>query len=263
MATAGKTALITGASAGLGKEFARQLAAQGYRLVLVARTAQDLEQTAAGLRDEYGVEVTTLPGDLSQPGTPQALFATTLEQGIEVDFLINNAGVAGPDLLLDRDWAAQEDFFRLMMLSMAQLCHLFVPPMCERGFGRVINIASVAGRIPRGGNCNYGPSKAWVIALSEELALTVAADGVKVCALCPGFTHTEFHQRAGLMDMKNGMPKWLWYDADVVVREGLRALERGRSVYLSGRLYRWLDPLFQSVFTRRFFRLGDGRGRED
>ena len=135
--------------------------------------------------------------------------------------------------------------------------------MRERGCGRVINIASVAGRIPRGGNCNYGPSKAWVIALSEELALTVAADGVKVCALCPGFTHTEFHQRAGLMEMKNTLPKWFWYDADVVVRDGLRAVERGRSVYLSGRLYRWLDPLFQSLLTRRFFRLADGRDAGD
>jgi short-subunit dehydrogenase len=131
--------------------------------------------------------------------------------------------------------------------------------MQARGFGRVINVASVAGRLPRSGGCNYGPSKAWVIALSEELAMTVAKDGVLVSALCPGFTHTEFHQRAGLMDMKNSMPGWLWYDADVVVREGLRAVERGKRVYLSGRLYRWVDPFFQSVWTRRLFTVKDGR----
>ena len=92
-----------------------------------------------------------------------------------------------------------------MMLSIAELCHLFIPPMQERGFGRVINVASMAGRISRAGGCNYGPTKAWVIAMSEELALTVRKDGVNVCALCPGFTHTEFHSRAGLQDMKDGM----------------------------------------------------------
>ena len=263
MSTSGKTALVTGASAGLGKEFARQLAGDNYQLVLVARTPADLERTATELREEFAVDVTVLPADLSKPEAPARLFAETTGRGITIDFLVNNAGIAGPDLLQDQDWQAQGDFFQLMMLSMAHLCHLYVPPMRERGYGRVINIASVAGRIPRGGNCNYGPSKAWVIALSEELALTVAADGVKVCALCPGFTHTEFHQRAGLMEMKNSMPKWFWYDADVVVRDGLRAVERGRSVYLSGRLYRWLDPLFQSLLTRRFFRLADGRDAGD
>ena len=84
--------------------------------------------------------------------------------------------------------------------------------------------------------------------------MTLKDTGVQVCALCPGFTHTDFHETAGLMDMKKGLPKWLWYDADVVVREGLAAVDAGKPVYISGRLYRMLDPLFQSVITRRFFR---------
>jgi short-subunit dehydrogenase len=248
-----RTALITGASAGLGKEFARQLAAKGYNLVLVSRTQADLEATAAPLRQEFGLDVYTIPADLAEAATPRLLQQDLQEKGIQIDFLVNNAGIAGPDLLEDRDWALQAAFFQLMTLSIAELCHLFIPDMRERGFGRVINVASVAGRLPSSGACNYGPSKAWVIALSEELALTVAADGVNVCALCPGFTHTEFHQRAGLMEMKNSLPGWLWYSAETVVGEGLAAVERGKRVYVSGRLYRWLDPLFQSVFTRRFF----------
>ncbi|MEP5765324.1 MAG: SDR family oxidoreductase [Halieaceae bacterium] len=254
-----RTALITGASAGLGKEFARQLAAQGYQLVLVARNADKLEETAASLRQEYKVNTHCICADLCDESAPQALFDELQQRGLEIDYLVNNAGVAGPNLLEETDWQQQRDFYQLMMLSMAQLCHLLVPPMQSRGFGRVINIASVAGRLARAGGCNYGPSKAWVIAMSEELALTVAGDGVLVCALCPGYTHTEFHQRAQLMDMKNSMPKWMWYDAEVVVREGLRACERGKRVYSSGRLYRWLDPLFQSVFTRRLFTMNDGR----
>ena len=91
------------------------------------------------------------------------------------------------------------------------------------------------------------------------MALTLEGTGVKVCALCPGYTHTDFHATAGLMDMKNSMPAWMWYNADVVVRDGLKAVEKGKPVYLSGRLYRWVDPIFQSVFTRRLLRV---RGRQ-
>ena len=259
MTAAQRTALVTGASAGLGKEFSRQLAAQGYRLVLVSRTQADLDTVAAELRATYDAEVVTIAADLCDPAVPERLQQTLAEQSLQVDFLVNNAGIAGPDLLEDHDWSAQEDFFQLMMLSIADLCHRFIPGMRERGFGRVINVSSVSGRLPTSGACNYGPSKAWVIALSEELNMTVAADGVNVCALCPGFTHTEFHERAGLMDMKNSMPSWLWYSAETVVSDGLAAVERGKSICISGRIYRWLDPLFQSVFTRRFFTRPAGR----
>lgn len=139
---------------------------------------------------------------------------------------------------------------------MAQMCHRFIPPMVERGFGRVVNVSSFAGRLARPGSANYGPAKAWVVALSEELALTLKHTGVHVSALCPGFTHTDFHEAAGLMDMKNALPDFVWYDADVVVREGLEAVERGRAIRVSGRLYRWLDPLAQSVFTRWLLKVG-------
>ncbi len=259
MATDTRTALITGATAGLGKEFARQLAGKGYNLVLVARNQEALASTAESLAGEFGVDAQWIAADLSDTAAPRALYDEAQARGIQVDYLVNNAGIAGPNLLKDTDWAEQQAFFQLMMLSIAELCHLFVPPMQERGFGRVINVASMSGRIPRAGGCNYGPSKAWVIALSEELAMTVGKDGVNVSALCPGFTHTEFHERAGLMDMKNSMPGWMWYDAETVVRDGIAAAERGKRVYASGRLYRLLDPFFQSVWTRRLFSVSDGR----
>ena len=254
-----KTALITGASAGLGLEFARQLAGKHYDLILVARNPERLETAAEALRSRYSSAIHCLPADLSDPAAPAQLQAAIETRGLQVDYLVNNAGIAGPSLLDEEDWTAQHAFYQLMMLSIAELCHRFIPPMQSRGFGRVINVASVAGRLARAGGCNYGPSKAWVIALSEELALSVGDDGVNVSALCPGFTHTEFHERAGLMAMKNASPGWLWYDAETVVREGLAAAERGKSVYCSGRLYRLLDPLFQSVWTRRLFTLRDGR----
>lgn len=249
-----RTALITGASAGLGAEFARQLAARGYDLVLVARRRERMEALAAELQQQHGVSVHVEAADLVDPAAPQALYDSLQAQGIAVDYLVNNAGIAGPGLLDVRDWSQQRDFYQLMMISVAHLCHLFIPPMQERGFGRVINIASVAGRIPRADGCNYSSSKAYIIALSESLAVTLADEEVNVCALCPGFTHTEFHEVAGMMDMKNALPKWLWYPAETVVADGIKAVEKGKPVYLSGRLYRWIDPFFQSVWTRRLFK---------
>lgn len=254
-----KTALITGASAGLGIEFARQLAAKNYNLVLVARRREKLEEVADDLRGQYGVVVTIVPADLSDPEAPNTIYETLQTSNTHIDYLVNNAGAAGSDLLQDREWATQHNFFQLMMLSVAHLCHLFIPGMRERGFGRVINIASVAARIPMTGGCNYGPSKAYLVALSEDLSITLHGTGVNVCALCPGYTHTDFHSTAGLQDMKQSMPKWLWYKAETVVADGLKAVEKGKPVYLSGRLYRWVDPLFQSVLTRRFFRIPSRR----
>jgi hypothetical protein len=254
------SALVTGASAGLGAEFARQLAARGLDLLLVARREGRLKELAGELAATHGCRVDVFTADLSEPDAPARIEAFAAEQGLRIDWLVNNAGAAGPDLLEDRDWNAQARFFELMMLSVAHMCHLFVPPMRERGFGRVINVSSFAGRLPRPAGGNYGPAKAYLVALSEELALLLAGSGVQVCALCPGFTHTEFHEVAGLMDMKRGLPGFLWYDAETIVREGIEAVERGKPIWISGRLYRWLDPLAQSVWLRPLLKtLAPGR----
>ena len=246
-------ALITGASAGLGTEFARQLAAKGYDLLLVARRLGKLEQVADALRAERPqLQVRCLALDLTSPQAPQQLQEAAA--GLEIAFLVNNAGAAGPALLEEQDWAIHRDYLQLMMTSVTELCHRFVPPMCERGRGFVVNVASVAGRISRAGDCHYGPSKAYLVALSEALAQTVKPRGVHVCALCPGFTHTDFHNEPGLAQMKAGTPAFIWYDPAVVVREGLRAVERGRAIEVSGRLYRWLDPWLQFTPTRALIR---------
>jgi short-subunit dehydrogenase len=252
-----RRALITGASAGLGVEFARQLAHGGVDLLLVARRADKLAEVAAGIG---GVDVRTFAADLSDAAAPEAIAAYVREHGLTVDWLINNAGSAGPGLLEEPDWEKQAAFLELMMLSVAHMCQRFVPPMVERGYGRVINVASFAGRIARPAGANYGPAKAYVIALSEELALMLRGTGVHVSALCPGFVHTDFHETAGQMEMKQRLPGFLWYDAETVVREGLEAAERGSAIRVSGRLYRWLDPLVQSVWLRPLLKaLAPGR----
>jgi short-subunit dehydrogenase len=247
-------ALITGASAGLGAEFARQLAGRGNDLILVARRMELMEAQSKELADEFGVAVDTIQADLSEAGATSALYAEVTRRGHAVDYLINNAGSAGPDLVNDRDWPAQQQYIELMMTSVAGMCHRFIPPMRERGFGRVLNVASVAGLVTLEGDTSYGPAKAYLIALSKGLAATLRGKGIHVLALCPGFTHTDFHQSAELTRMKNRSPAFIWYDANVVVREGLEALEAGKDVYISGRLYRYLTPLLRSRLGSRIMR---------
>ena len=248
-------ALITGASAGLGSEFARQLAAGGKDLILVARRAGPLEALAALLREAHGIETDILIADMSEPGAPSRLFAETQQRGLQVDFLINNAGSEGPDLIQTRNWDRQDAYIRLMMTSVAAMCHEFMPAMIEKGYGRVINVASVAGQLSVAGDYSYGPTKAYLIALSKALALTYREEGVHVLALCPGFTHTDFHASERLTEMKRGMPKWLWYDAEVVIREGLAALEKGKNENTSGRLYRILVPILRQRWTQGLIKL--------
>jgi hypothetical protein len=241
-------ALITGASAGLGAEFARQLASKEKDLILVARRTDLMAALARELADEFNVEVDVIQADLSDAAAPSTLFAEVSRRGHTVDYLINNAGSVGPDLLDDRDWPAQQKYIQLMMTSVAGMCHHFIPPMQVRGFGRVLNVASVAGQVSLPGDTSYGPTKAYLIALSKGLAATLQGQGVHVLALCPGFTHTDFHLSEELTRMKKGTPAFIWYDANVVIREGLVALEKGKDVVISGRLYRYLTPLLKSRF---------------
>ncbi len=244
------TALITGASAGLGSEFARQLAGDGKDLVLVARRLEPMEALANELVAAHGVNVEVLQADLSDPAAPGRLFGEVTERGLDVDYLVNNAGSEGPDLLEEPDWQASRDYLELMMIATAAMCHFFIPPMRERGFGRVVNVASVAGQITVSGDYSYGPTKAYLIALSQGLATTLNDSGVNVLALCPGFTHTDFHASEKLTRMKEATPDFIWYDADVVVREGLEAVEEGHAVYTSGLIYRFLVPLLRLPFSR-------------
>ncbi|MBT8087728.1 MAG: SDR family oxidoreductase [Gammaproteobacteria bacterium] len=242
--------LITGASAGLGSEFARQLAAAGHDLVLVARRDDRLKALADELSGAHGVGVDTIKADLSDPATPAALFEEIQRRGLHIDYLVNNAGSSGPDLLSNRSWDDNRQYLELMITSVAGMCHYFIPPMREKGFGRVLNVASVAGLLNLTADYSYGPTKAYLVSMSEGLSTALAGSGVHVTALCPGFTHTEFHASEKLTRMKKSTPGFIWYEAETVVREGLAALEKGRSRYISGRLYRFMIPVLRMPGSR-------------
>lgn len=254
----GRTALITGASAGLGAQFARHLAALDCNLILVARRVARLHTLAEALNTSG--RVVCIGADLAQPGALQTVAQQVSSEGLSVDVLINNAGAGGPELFAGDDWSAHGAYLQLMMLSVTEACHLFVPGMLERGYGRIVNVSSVAGRLMLGTDGHYGPAKAYLVALSEAMNVTLRSKGVHTCALCPGFTHTEFHNTPELAAMKAQTPDWLWYQSDTVVAEGLEWVERGRSVCVSGRLYRWLDPFTQWSWSRRLIQALAQRG---
>jgi short-subunit dehydrogenase len=242
-----RRALVTGASAGIGAEFARQLAARGCDLVLTARRAERLEALASELHARHGVDVQTIADDLSDPGAPARIVAAaTLRRPI--DILINNAGYGVPGRYDRVDWDTHSRFMQVLVDAPLQFCHLLIPGMRERGYGRIVNVASLAGLVPATpGNTLYAPAKAFLMRVSQALALENRAHGIHVCALCPGFTHSEFHDVSQARGLVSKLPGWMWSDADDVVRAGLDAAERGRVLCVPGRANRaikvLMDPL--------------------
>lgn len=222
-----RRALITGASMGIGASFARRLAADGWDVILVARGAARLDATAAELTGRYGREVETISADLSTDDGC-ATVERRLAAGSPVEMLVNNAGISLNTPFLRSTVADEARLLRLNVLAVMRLTHAALGPMIERGTGTVINVSSVAGfGVPMPGS-TYSASKAWVTNFSESIGQSVAPLGVRVMALCPGYTRTGYHERAGI-DMAR-TPGWMWLQADDVVDEGLRDLRKGKLV---------------------------------
>lgn len=236
-----RCALITGASSGIGLAFAHVLAAEGYDLILTARREDRLAQLSADLHARYAVEATPMAVDLAATDAVARLKEDIERQSRQVDVLVNNAGYGVPGAYASTTWEAQRDFLQVLVVAVAELTHRLLPGMIERRWGRIINVASVAGLMPGvAGHTLYAASKAFVIKFSESLALETLRHGVHVTASCPGFTLTEFHDVTGTRAQVNTMPKYMWLDANHVARESYDAVMRGRPVYVPGRLYRTL-----------------------
>ncbi len=236
-------AVVTGATAGLGAEFAHQLALQGYDLVLVARDAGRLADKQAGIIAAHGVEVAVLPADLTTDEGCGAV-AARLGHG-DVDLLVNNAGMGTYQPFGEADLDREEFQLDLNVRAVLRLTHAAVRAMTTRGSGRVLNVSSVAGFVPRGGNATYSASKAWVTMFSEALSVQLAGTGVTVTAVCPGFTHTEFHERAQA-DMSH-VPDRMWLDAVDVVREGLADTFAGKPLSVPSRRYKALVAATRTI----------------
>lgn len=257
--TARRTALVTGATAGIGAAFASRLAADGYDLVLVARDRSRLRERAAALADRHGVTVDILAADLATEDGVAAV-ADRLAGHPAVDLLINNAGISLNRSFLESRAEDEERLLRLNVTAVMRLTRAVLPGMVERRRGGVINVSSVAGFAAVMPGSTYSASKAWVTNFSESMARAVARYGVRVLALCPGYVRTEFHARAGI-DMSR-TPGRLWLDADKVAADGLRALARGSVVRVVDWRYRILVAAMR-LTPRRLLQAAarDARGR--
>ena len=247
------TSLITGATAGIGHEYARQLAARGDGLVLVARDEARLQDVAADLRDAHRVEVEVLVADLTDRDDLARVEARLADRDRPVDLLVNNAGFGLKNRFLDNSADDETAMLEVLVTAVLRLTHAALGPMAERGHGGVINVSSVAAFLPRG---TYSASKAWVNSFSEWAHLEYRSRGVTVMALCPGFTKTEFHQR---MEVTRG-EGFMWLDADFLVRKSLEDFAKGRAYSIPGAQYRTIIALTRAI-PNRVLRLTQSIGR--
>ena len=233
------TALITGASAGIGHEFAVQLSARGHDLVVVARDVERLETVAATLRAAHGIRVEVLPADLSDRAALQTVADRVGDADRPVDVLVNNAGYGLRKRFVDNDAAAEEALFDVLARAVLVLSHAGATAMRSRGAGTIINVASVAGFMASG---SYSAAKSYVTVFTEGLAGELAGTGVQVTALCPGFVTTEFQQRAGL---STPGPRFLWLSTERLVADCLDDVERGRVVSIPSPQYKAIVGLLR------------------
>ncbi len=251
-------ALITGASAGIGAEFARQLAAAGHDLALTARRVDRLENIGQTLSEQHGIEHMVITADLARPEGIGQVIDQLNRTGREVDLLINNAGFAIAGHYHATEWDDQARFLQLMVTAVAELSHRLLPGMRERGHGGIINVASLAGIVPgSAGHTLYAASKAFLIAFSESLAMENADAGIRVQALCPGFTYSEFHDVVGTRDIVSKLPDYMWMQADEVVSFSLNELKRANAsvVAVPGRTNRLIAALSRKLPYKAAFNL--------
>jgi len=254
-----RVALITGPTSGIGAGFARRYAADGYDLVLVSRDGKRLDELAAELRNEADRAVEVLPADLASPADRDKV-AQRLAAGVEV--LVNNAGFGTAGEFWTADPALLQSQLDVNVTAVMQLTRAALPPMIDAGRGTVINVASVAGLLSGRGS-TYSASKAWVVSFTEGLAGGLRGTGVGIHVVCPGYVHTEFHERAGI-DMAS-LPSFMWLEVDDVVRESMADIARGKVVIIPGMQYKAITTATRMVprnlarFATRTF--GRGRGR--
>jgi hypothetical protein len=258
----GRTALITGASAGIGTALARVFAANGFNLVLTARRTERLIALAGELHESHGIDARAMPADLARPDTPANLVAALQRAGVTIDVLVNNAGYGVPGLYRETPWEVQRDFLQVLVTAPCELTHRLLPAMTLRGYGRILNVASVAGLMPGSASHTlYGGAKALLIKSSQSLHSEQAGTGVFVSALCPGFTSSEFHDVSGTRAAMKRLPKFMWLSAERVAHDGYRAVMKNEPICIPGMQYRLITTMARLLPPNLVYRLGRRRSR--
>jgi short-subunit dehydrogenase len=257
------TSLVTGASAGIGADIARELASRGHGVTLVARREDRLRELASELEEKHGVRAEVLACDLSDDAARQRMVAEIDERALTVEVLVNNAGFGSAGLFQDLEEDTAQRMVRTNVDALHHLCSVYVPPMVRRGTGAVLNIASTAAFQPIARQATYGATKAFVLSLTEALHSDLVDTGVTATALCPGPVKTEFVDVAGMTEAASDAPSFLWMTPEDTARAGVRGLERGKRVVVPGAMNRATAISGQHTpramllpMMRRFYPLG-------
>jgi len=232
-----RTCLITGGSAGIGAAIAREYASRGWDLALTARREEPMVELALELKRDFSVTSHIFALDLFEPDGTQDLMARIAKKKLRIDGLVNNAGYGHPGSYMESPWEDHANFLQLMLRAPCELAHAVLPSMKAEGYGRIINVASLAGHMPGSrGHTLYAAVKSFLIKFSQSLNLEMRPYGVHVSALCPGFTYSEFHDVNGTRSAVSKMPDFMWMEADECAAQGVEACELNRPVFIPGRV---------------------------
>lgn len=258
-----RIALVTGASSGIGEAFAEVLAAGGFDVAITARRDARLRSVQSRLSEKYGARVEVIVEDLEDPSAPARLCAELEARGLKIDVLVNNAGYGVPGSYVASGWDVHERFLQIMVVAVAELTHRLLPAMIERRYGRIINVASLAGLVPApAGHTLYAAAKAFLIKFSESLGHEVRRHGVYVTAVCPGFTFSEFHDVTGTRARMKSLPGFMWSSSADVARQGYDAVMAGKSVVVTGRINAAIATLVRILPQGLVIGVGRRMGRQ-
>ncbi len=244
-----KLALITGASSGIGREFAIVLAKNGYDIVAVARRRELLESLASELQ-VFGTQTQVVVADLSTTVGVQSVIAVASD----ADFLVLNAGITRAARVGTTSGDEILKLNTLLATGVVELCEAIVPQMMQRKTGDVVIVSSIAAFTPMPKSALYAAAKSYVMSYGRSLNLEVRGSGVRVCVVCPGYVRTDLHQQAGLTHLRARVPKWLWINSDDVVHAALKGLGSNKSVVVPGAIYRLARPFLGSWVAQTIWR---------
>lgn len=256
MIPANRTALVTGASSGIGAAFSELLASEGFDLLLVARRADRLNELAERLSHRHGTRCETFAVDLREQTAPTQIVEHAQMLGLTIDVRINNAGLSGKGAFTETPWDEIGGELQVMVVALTELTHRIAPGMRERGWGRIVNLSSLAAFQPPGASLLYTGIKSYILDMSQALDMELRQYGVHVTALCPGFTHSEFHDVMGTREEANHLPGFMWQEPEAVVREGWEAVSKGKAVCVPGGVNKVLSTTMRPIPMRVQYAMG-------